>query len=156
MKNASQIITTIQYKPQYHKLLEHKCIDKLKSSLLLSVQNYIKYGYIKNNKLFFVISATLNKLDINNNINTIKMILNSPMILESEKFLECLDFQIDDVVFYVDHKPKQKLQLHQTHSADATYAERASGSLHVEMQDEKLQKLADEILNIIKATNDSN
>jgi len=155
MKNASQIITSIQYKPQYHKLLEHKCINKLKSALLLSVQNYIKYGYIKNNKLFFVMSATLNKLDVNNNINTIKMILNSPMILESEKFLECLDFQIDDVVFYVDHKPKQNITLHPTNTSKSTYKERATGSLHVEMKDEKLQELALEISKLIKKINES-
>jgi len=155
MKNANQIITSLQYKPQYHKLLEHKCINKLKSSLLLSVQKYIKYGYIKNNKLFFVISATLNKLDVDNNINTIKMILNSPMILESEKFLECLDFQIDDIAFYVDHKPQNKIQLHSSDSQNAIYEERATGNIDVNIKDEKLKELSISILKIIKASNDS-
>ena len=155
MKNANQIITSLQYKPQYHKLLEHKCINKLKSSLLLSVQNYIKYGYIKNNILFFVMSATLNKLDVNNNINTIKTILKSPMILKSEKFIECLDFQIDDIVFYVDHKPKSKVKLYSSDSQNVTYKERATGNLHVDIKDEKLNELAKSILEIIKATNES-
>ena len=155
MKNASQIITSIQYKPQYHKLLEHKCINKLKSSLLLSVQNYIKYGYIKNNKLFFVMSATLNKLDVDSNINIIKTILKSPMILESEKFMECLDFEIDDVVFYVDHKPKSKVKLYTTDSEQVQYKERATGSIDIPIKDEKLKELAQNILEIIKAKNDT-
>jgi len=100
-------------------------------------------------------SATLNKLDVNNNINTIKTILKSPMILKSEKFIECLDFQIDDIVFYVDHKPKSKVKLYSSDSQNVTYKERATGNLHVDIKDEKLNELAKSILEIIKATNES-
>ena len=55
MKNANQIINTLQHKPQFSKLLSYRCIDKL---------------------------------DIDNIINTIKLILNSPVILESQKFVK--------------------------------------------------------------------
>lgn len=151
MKNASQIINTLQYKPQFSKLLEHKCIHRLKSSLLLSIQNNIKYGYIKNNTLYFVLTTRLNKLDLDNIINTIKMILNSPMILESEKFCECLGMGIEDVKIYTDPKPQKKFNATDATSHLQTYPERASGDIKIEIEDEKLNKLAQSILEIIKA-----
>lgn len=155
MKNASDIITSIQYKPQYKKLLGYKCIDKLKNSLLLSIQNYIKNVYIKNNILTFKLSAALNKHDLNNAIDTLKMILNSPMILNSEKFLDCDGIQIDDVKFFVDHTPADKSSLHVGNHEEVLYPERASGTLHIEMNDKKLQELAKSIQEIIKSNNDT-
>jgi hypothetical protein len=155
MKNATQIITSLQYKPQYHKLLEQKCVNRLKSSFLLSIQNYIKYGYIRGNKLTFVVGATLNKHDIAKTIEIVKTILNSPMLLESDKFCECLDIQIDDVEFKVDHKPKKTYNLYSTKSDKSTYKERATGDIEVDIKDEKLKKLAKSILDIIKAKHDS-
>lgn len=155
MKNASQIINSIQYKPQYRKILEHKCIDRLKSSLLPSIQSNIKYGFIKNNKLYFTISATLNKYDKDNIINTIKMILKSPMILESDKFFECLDINIEDVIVYVDHKPKIVFKPYSTYSHLLTYKERASGNIEVNIKEPKLRELVMSIQEIIKAKNES-
>lgn len=155
MKNASDIITSIQYKPQYKKLLGYKCIDKLKDSLLLSIQNYVKNVYIKNKILYFKMSATLNKHDLNNAIETLKMILNSPMILKSQKFIECQDIEIDDVIFFVDHKPKTNYKLYGGSSNKIVYEERASGNIKIEIEDEKLRELAKSIQTIIKEANDS-
>ena len=155
MKNATQIITSIQYKPQYSKLLEHKCIHRLKSSLLASIQNYIKYGYIKNNILTYVVGATLDKHDIKNTVEMIKLILQSPMLLESENFFECLDVQIDDVRFVVDHKPKQIVKLHSTDSYKLLYKERATGDIEVNIKDKKLNELSLSIMKIIKAKHDA-
>jgi len=150
MKNATQIITTLQNKPQFSKLLESKCIVKLKSSLLISIQHNIKYAYINNGILNFVLTTRLNKFDIDNIINTIKMILNSPMILESDKFLECLDTKIEDVRVYLDPKPIQKVKLFSTTSHINMYKERATGNIKVNIEDKKLNKLAQEIFELIK------
>jgi hypothetical protein len=150
MKNASQIITSLQYKPQYHKILEHRCIKRLICALLLNIQNNIKYGYIKNDKLYIVISATLNKYDKDNIINTIKMILNSPMILKSQKFMECLDITLQDVIVYTDHKPKIDFKPYHNEAYKLTYHERASGEVKVDVKDKKLNQLLKEIQTIIK------
>lgn len=150
MKNASQIITSIQYKPQFKKILHHKCIKKLLSLILPTLQKSIKHGFIHKNIFYITIAASLNKYDKDNIINTIKMVLNSPMILESQKFLECQDVNIEDVIVYVDHKPKQNLQLHTTQTHTLHYTERASGNIAINIEDEKLQKLAQEIQEIIK------
>ena len=155
MKNASQIINSIQYKPQYKKILQHKCIRRLISALMISAQRNIKYAYFKNNILFLTISATLDKYDKDNIINTIKMILNSPMILNSEKFLECQDIKIEDVKVYVDHKPKQIFQAYTTNTQNLQYSERAHGNFNIDVKDDKLKALLEEIQTIIKEKNDS-
>ena len=150
MKNANQIISYLQSKPQFSKLVEYRCINRLKSSLLLSIQNYIKKGYIKNNKLFFILKAKLNRHDEEKTIEMLKTILNSPMILKSEKFLECENIKIDDVVFYVDNKPQSKSTLHEVKTHTQTYPERASGDIDVDIKDEKLNSLVQSIQKIIK------
>jgi len=151
MKNASQIITTLQHKPQFSKLTESVCINRLKSSLLPSIQHNIKYGYIKNSTLYFVLTTRLNKLDVDNIINTIKMILKSPMILESEKFIECLGKDINDVKLYTDHKPLKNFKPFTTESHSLTYPERATGEIEISIKDDKLNQLAKSILEIIKS-----
>ncbi|MBN2816682.1 MAG: hypothetical protein JXQ67_08355 [Campylobacterales bacterium] len=125
-------------------------MQKLKSVMLPSIQKSIKYGYIRDAKLHFVISSTLNKYDKDNIINTIKMILNGNMIQKNEMLLECIDEQIEDVIVKVDHRPQHQFQPYTTTAHKLSYYERASGGLKIEMQDEKLQKLAEEIQTIIK------
>jgi hypothetical protein len=150
MKNASQIINFLQHKPQFSKLVESQCIAKLKSALLPSIQYNIKYGYIKNKTLYFVLTTSLNKLDIDNIINTIKMILNSPMILQSQKFLECSEHDIEDIKIYSDNKPHQKVTLYTTSAHKLHYKERAKGEIKVEIEDEKLASIAQDIVEMIK------
>ena len=150
MKNATQIINILQNKPQFSRLEESKCIKTLKSSLLPTIQKNIKHSYIYKNTLYFVLTTKLAKLDIDNIINNIKMILNSPMILNSKKFTECLDVQIDDIKVYTDHKPKKNTNLFTTTSHLMKYKERATGDLNVSIKDKKLQTLTQDIFEIIR------
>lgn len=150
MKNASQIITTIQYKPQYKRILQHKCVQKLRSIMLPAIQRNIKYGYIKDSTIYFVISSALNKYDKDNIINTIKLVLNGNMIKKNENLFECIDTNIEDVVVKVDHKPVYDFKPHTTDAHKICYFERASGDIPIKIHDEKLNKLAQEIQNIIK------
>jgi len=150
MKNSSQIINIIQYKPQYKRILQHKCVQKLKSVMLPTIQKSIKYGYIKESKLHFVISSTLNKYDKDNIINTIKMILNGNMIEKNENLVECIDAHITDVIVKVDHRPLYEFKPYTTNADKLTYFEQASGEIKVEISDLKLRKLAQDIQNIIK------
>ena len=150
MKNASQIITTIQYKPQYKRILQHKCVQKLKSVMLPAIQKSIKYGYIKDAKLHFVIASTLDKYDRDNIINTIKTILNGNMIQKSENLRECLGENIEDVIIRVDHKPLNTFEPYTTSADKLCYYERSSGNFEIAIKDEKLFALAQEIQRLIK------
>ncbi len=150
MKNAQDIITTLQYQPQYKKLLHNKCIQKLLSTILPAIRRSVKHSYIHKNKLFITITAGLNKYDKDNIINSIKMVLNSPMILQSERFMECNSTDIEDVIVYIDHKPKTPLYLYTTQTDKLKYLERASGNVKIELEDKKLQELMQSIQDIIK------
>jgi hypothetical protein len=150
MKNASQIITTIQYKPQYKRILQHKCVKKLTSVMLPAIQKSIKYGYIKDGKLHFVITSTLDKYDRDNIINTIKTILNGNMIEKSENLVECLGEKIDDVIIKVDHKPLSSFKPYATNAEKLCYFERSSGAFSINIEDKKLFALAQEIQKIIQ------
>ncbi len=118
--------------------------------MLPSIQKSIKYGYIKEKKLHFVISSTLNKYDKDNIINTIKMILNGKMIEQNENLVECLDTEIEDVVIKVDHRPQQNYQPYATNAHKLIYHERSSGSYDLKIADTKLRELAQQIQQIIK------
>jgi len=155
MKNASQIITTIQYKPQFKRILQHKCVEKLKSVMLPAIQKNIKYGYIRDKKLHFVITSTLNKYDKDNIINTIKMILNGKMIEKNENLFDCIEANIEDVIVKVDHKPLSTYKPYTTTAHKLHYFERASGQVSIDIKDEKLHKLAQAIQNIIKETHEA-
>lgn len=150
MKNASQIIVTLQNQPQYKRILQHKCVKKLTSILLPAIQKSIKYGYVKESKLHFVTAATLDKYDRDNIINTIKTILNGKMIQMNENLIECVDLAIEDVIVRVDHKPQYTFTPYTTNAELLYYPERSRGEFVVSMQDPKLQAVAQEIQAIIK------
>ncbi len=150
MKTTQDILTSIQHKPQFKKILHHKCINKLLSTILPAIRRNIKHGYINKNVLYIIITAALNKYDKDNIIKTIKGVLNSPMILKSEHFIECDDINIEDVIVYIDHKPKMTTDLHTTFTHQITYTERASGDININIKDEKLHALAQSIQEIIK------
>jgi len=150
MKNAQDIITSIQYKPQFKKILHHKCINKLMSTILPAIRRSVKHGYINKNILYITITSALNKYDKDNIIKTIKTVLNSKMILQSERFVACNEIIIEDVIVYVDHKPKIDTSLHRTDVDKLTYPERASGDIEIKIEDPKLKTLAQSIQDIIK------
>ncbi|MDF1878764.1 hypothetical protein JHD46_03825 [Sulfurimonas sp. SAG-AH-194-C20] len=150
MKTTQDILTSIQHKPQFKKILHHKCIDKLLSTILPAIRRNIKHGYINKNIFYIIITAALNKYDKDNIIKTIKGVLNSPMILNSEHFTQCNEINIEDVIVYVDHKPKIISQLHTTSTHILTYTERASGDIKIDIKDERLHALAQSIQEIIR------
>ena len=145
MKNANQILTLLQKKPQFSHLSESSCIAKLKSALLLSVQRNIKYAYIKNKVLYFVLVSKLNKLDSDNIINSIKMILNTPQLQD----LACKGIIIEDVKVYADPKPIRKFTPYTTKSHLLHYKEQATGKINVEFEYEKLNTIFHEIQTIL-------
>jgi hypothetical protein len=142
MKNATQIITSLQNKPQFSKLNRFKCIDKIKSMFMPSFTKFVKFAYIRNDTLFFVLNHNAGKQEFDNNIQTIKSALNFYTPSECEKN------SIKDIKAFVTHSPrikqKQKKILYQS------YKERATGDLKVKIDDKKLEKISQEIQNIIK------
>ncbi|OIP56590.1 MAG: hypothetical protein AUK54_01885 [Helicobacteraceae bacterium CG2_30_36_10] len=145
MKNASQIITSIQNKPQFSKLSKYKCIKRIESIFIPALQKMIKFSYIKNDTLFFVLSHPAGKQEFDNNIQNIKSALKFHMPHE------CSDRVINDIKAFVTHTPVKKAVTAQ--KQDVTYAERATGDFTVNIHDEKLNSLVKSIQTIIKIKN---
>jgi len=151
MKNASQIINLIQSKPQFSKLSYYKCINIVQSMFTPPVQKMINFAYIKNKTLFFVFNHPVGKQEFDNNIQSIKSALNFHTPEECKENEAKL---FDDIKAFVTHTPKKALHVENKNQAK-TYEERATGSLHVEIHDEKLNRLVKSIQDIIKAKNDA-
>jgi len=151
MKNASQIINSIQSKPQFSKLSYYKCIDIVQSMFTSPVKKMINFAYIKNKTLFFVFNHPVGKQEFDNNIQSIKSALNFHM---PEQCMDCNENLFDDIKAFVTHTPKKTLHV-QDIKKEFTYKERASGTLHVDIKNEKLNTLVKSIQDIIKAKNDT-
>ena len=151
MKNAGQIINSIQNKPQFSKLFYYKCIKTVQSMFTPPVQKMINFAYIKNNTLFFVFNHPVGKQEFDNNIQSIKSALNFHMpdeCMDDEKNL------FNDIKAFVTHTPKKlHVEVKQTKHV---YKERATGNIDIKIKDEKLNSLVRSIQEIIKAKNDTN
>ncbi len=142
MKNATQIITSLQNKPQFSKLSKFKCIDKIQSMFMPSFTRFVKFTYFQNNTLFFVLNHNAGKQEFDNNVQTIKSALNfyTPD--------ECNDILIEDIKAFVTHSPRKKPQ--EIKIAKQYYKERASGDVEVSIKDKRLNTLVKSIQKIIK------
>lgn len=148
MKNATQIITTLQNKPQFSKLKKFKCIDKIQSMFMPSFTKFVKFAYFQNNTLFFVLNHNAGKQEFNNQVKNIKSVLNfhTPQ--------ECEDATITDIKAFVTHSPLKKQELKKI--PRQYYKERASGEVSVHIHDEKLHSLVQSIQEIIKKKKENN
>ncbi len=146
MKNASQIINSIQNKPQFSKLSKYKCIKRIESIFIPALQKMIKFSYIKNDILFFVLSHPGGKQEFDNNIESIKS------ALKFYKPEECSETVINDIKAFVTHTPIKPAITAQ--KKELRYMERATGDFPINIHDEKLNSLVKSIQKIIKDVNE--
>ena len=157
MKNASQIINSIQNKPQFSKLSKYKCIKRIQSVFLPALQRMIKFAYIKNDTLFFVLSHPAGKQEFDNNIQSIKSALkfqNKGTAFAKQNVSldlpeECKETLINDIKAFVTHTPIKTVE--EVQKKEMKYLERATGNFSINIDDEKLNSLVKSIQDIIKA-----
>ncbi len=142
MKNAQDIITNLQNKPQFSRLAKHKCIKRIESTFSPALQKMIKFAYIKNDILFFVLNHPGAKQEFDNSIQSIKSALN---FYTPE---ECSDTLISDIKAFVTHTPQKEILF--TPKKNPLYPERAKGDFTIGIKDAKLYALAKSIQNIIR------
>ena len=150
MKNARDIINSLQNRPQFSKLSRFGCIDVIRHSFSAPLQKMIKFAYIKNNTLFFVLNHPGAKQEFDNNIQSIKS------ALKFVKPKECQEADIKDIKAFVTHTPMKNEDTQKLNSTTAQhYKERASGNFTITTKDEKLASIFKSIQNIIKDKNES-
>ncbi|OHD97501.1 MAG: hypothetical protein A3E21_02480 [Sulfurimonas sp. RIFCSPHIGHO2_12_FULL_36_9] len=148
MKNAAQIINSIQSRPQFSKLSYYKCIKIVQSMFTAPVQKMINFAYIKNRTLFFVFNHPIGKQEFDNNIQSIKSALKFYMPQECK---ECEESLFDDIKAFVTHTPKKNIENFK--EVKQVYKERSSGNFEINIDDKKLNSLVRSIQKIIKETN---
>lgn len=147
MKNAMQIINSIQNKPQFSKLNKYKCIKKIESMFMPTFRRFVKFSYIKNDTLFFVLNHNAGKQEFDNSIQNIKKALNlfAPN--------ECEELAIKDIKAFITHTPTKDEEKPLVRVQK--YIERSSGNFAIEIQDNRLNALAQAIQRIIKEKNET-
>jgi len=148
MKKASDILNILQHKPQFSKLSSYGCIRKIQSAFSQPLQKMIKFAYIKNNILFFVLNHPGAKQEFDNNIQSIKSALN--MI----KPQECQETHIEDIRAFVTHSPLKIVTFEA--KKPPQYKERALGRFDTSvLKDPKLKALAEDIRKIVQHNHDT-
>ena len=148
MKKASDILNILQHKPQFSKLSSFGCIRKIESAFSKPLQKMIKFAYIKNNILFFVLNHPGAKQEFDNNIQSIKSALNVV------KPKECRELNIKDIKAFVTHSPVKIITFHI--QKPPHYKERALGTFDTSViRDPKLKALTEDIKEIIKHNHDT-
>ena len=145
MKNVSDILNSLQNKPQFSKLSHYKCIARIQSLFSPPLQKMVKFAYIKNNTLFFVLNHPGAKQEFDNNIQSIKSAL---------KFCnpdECKEENIQDIRAFVAHTPAKVFKLEK--KEPLIYPERSKGEFEINIHNQELKALVKSIQNIIKEKN---
>ena len=145
MKNANQILSSLQNKPQFSKLSQFRCITKIQELFPLHLQNMIQYGYFKNGILNFVLSHPWAKQEFDVIIQSIK----TP--LRQVTPLECQGVNVSDIRAYVSFKPNKPDTIFKGSSTKEYYQEHSQAKFSNDIQDEKLHQLIEDIRNIIDA-----
>jgi hypothetical protein len=136
MKNASEILTHLKYYPEFKKINTNITIERLINSLPLKLNKGIKFGYIKNQTLFFVLKHPVYKMEFEYNKSLIKSLLKKANIAN-----------VNDVKFFVTNVIDRK---EEEIKAEDFYKERAYGIFENFCKDEDLRKKFEEIRKIIK------
>jgi hypothetical protein len=144
MKDSLTIISHLKRHPYFKNLEQRECFDILIKLLPNSLSNFIKFIYVKNSILFFVLSHPSAKMEFNYKRNLIKEILK-----KIESFHpNCRCINLDDIRAFVSNKKEPKEDL----PKDATfvYKERSSGEFKNQIEDEELREIFEKIREEIK------
>jgi hypothetical protein len=146
MKNSAQILSHLQHQPQFSKLSQYACIKSVQKLFPPHLQRMIRYGYIRNNTLFFVFAHPGAKQEF----DIIAESIRRP--LKEHPPASCRGCAFDTIKGFVSHRPAaapavvKPQQLH--------YKERSAGRFTNHVSSEKLHAIIEKIRAIIHARED--
>lgn len=151
MKNASHILASLRQKPSFSNLARIECIRRIQGLFPPHLQRLIRYGYFRNDTLYFVLSHPGAKQEFDNIIASIK----GP--LKQYTPPECRERMPADIKAFAVHgkaTPKKESVFERPGSPE--YHERASGTFANETQHPTLHRLIERIRIHIHDRSDSN
>lgn len=147
MKNVSHILASLRRKPQFSKLARFACIQRIQGLFPPHLQSLIRYGYIHNNILYFVLSHPGARQEFDLIIGSIK----GP--LKQYTPPECKALRFDDIRAYVKHLPPEPPRAEGMQTVPH-YRERARGQFINPIRDKALHDAVERIRETIKKRND--
>ena len=143
MKNINEILNHITNNPSYDKLNIFLEIKRFVNILPLKLKSGIKFVYIKNQTMHFVLTHQLFKVEFEHNKDTLKALLKMADIKDVSSFVFFVSNSID-----IPNKQSEEF--------DKIYAEKSDGIFENRAKDEKIFKKFESIREIIKnSTNQS-
>ncbi|MBE0491795.1 MAG: hypothetical protein IBX44_06045 [Sulfurospirillum sp.] len=143
MKDAKTIISHLKKNPLLNNLQKKECFSLLLGLLPKNFAIHVKFLYVKNDTLFFVLSHQSAKMEFNYKRNLIKGLLKQITNLH----VSCDFSHIKEVKSFISNKEMPKL--HETQTT-IFYPERADGAFKNLSNDPKLyvlfEKIREEIL----------
>jgi len=144
MKNATHILSTLRHKPQFKKLGNFQCIQRIQMLFPPHLQRLIRYGYIHNKILYYVLSHPGAKQEFDIIIGSIK----TP--LKQHPPQECSTITWSDIRAFVSHKrpPKPFRKIPSVYQ----YKERSAARFTNETSHKKLHSIIEQIRQNIHVT----
>lgn len=141
MKNSTQILSHLRHRPQFSRLSHYACIQSVQRLFSPHLQKMIRFGYIRNNTLFFVLDHPGAKQEFDTIIDSIK----TP--LKSYPPPACSGSSFNDIRAFVTHR--RPLQPVQSVSSRLEYTERSSGTFSNPVSDQRLHDIIESIRHTI-------
>jgi hypothetical protein len=137
MKKIGSILNNLKSKSEFRKLNTNDKILKLISLLPISINKGIKFAYIKNSILFFVLTHPVYKAEFQYKVSIIKSLLSKVGLDEVNK----IEFFVSN---RIDRTKNKKEIIYEK------YKERSHAIFANNVKDKKLYKLFEEIRETIK------
>ena len=136
MKKISEILSHLKNNPEFRRINTSSSINSFIEVLPLKLKKGVKFAYIKNQTLYFVLTHPVYKMEFEYNKGDIKSLLKKSKIAN-----------IEDISFFVTNKIEKK---EEENSQFELYKERSYGIFENKAKDEKIYKKFEEIRKIIK------
>jgi hypothetical protein len=138
MKKLNEILSHLKNNPEFRKINTSTSIEKFIEVLPLKLKKGVKFGYIKGQTLFFVLTHPVYKMEFEYNKADIKSLLKMG------------NFEnVTEIGFFVSNKIEKKEKIIKI---EPLYKERAKGIFFNHANDEKIYQKFENIRNIIKGS----
>jgi hypothetical protein len=138
MKKINEILSHLKNNPEFRKINTSFLIIKFIDVLPLKLKKGVKFGYVKNQTLYFVLTHPVYKMEFEYNKADIKSLLKKFKIAN-----------VEDIAFFVTNVIEKK---EEEKEQNPMYIERSYGIFENRAKDEKIFKKFEKIREIIKSS----
>lgn len=140
MKDSRSMISHLIKQPSFQKCEQIRCFEKLLALLPSTFTQWIKFLYIKNETLFFVLNHPCAKMEFNYKRNLIKSLLSALVNLNPE----CQSLRVKEIQSFVSNVKDETPQLF-TQDGTIVYSEQSKAAFDNHCESEALHALFEAI-----------